>query len=84
MPDFLMFRKLYTPLLIQFLFWIGVGVCFVEGIVMVASGGTFRSAAGVINGILVLVVGPIVVRVLCELLVAVFGIHESLKGRGDL
>lgn len=83
MPEFLMFRKFYTPLVIQFLFWIGVGVCVVEGIGMIASGGTFRSGLGIINGLLVLIVGPIAVRVLCELIMAIFGIHEALKGRGD-
>jgi hypothetical protein len=81
MPEFLTFRKLYTPIVIQFLFWIGVGVCVVEGIGMIASAGTFRSGLGIINGLLVLVVGPIAVRVLCELIVAVFGIHEALKRR---
>ncbi len=83
MTEFLSFRKLYAPVMIQILFWIGVGVCFVEGIGMIATGGSFRSFLGVLNGLLVLVVGPIAVRVICELLVAVFGIHESLKGQGE-
>ena len=84
MLEFFTFRKLYTPMVMQILFWIGVGVCVVEGIGMIASAGTFRSALGIINGILVLVVGPIAVRVLCELIVAVFGIHSALKGRSEM
>jgi len=83
MLDFFTFRKLYTPMVIQILFWIGVGVCVVEGIGMIASAGTFRSALGVINGILVLGVGPIAVRVLCELIIAIFGIHSALKGQSE-
>jgi len=83
MSEFLTFRKFYTPLVIQFLFWIGVGVCVVEGIGMIATGGTFRSAMGIINGLLVLVVGPIAVRVICELIMAIFGIHQSLKRDAD-
>jgi hypothetical protein len=79
MPEFLSFRRFYTPMVIQILFWIGIGVCVVEGIGMIASAATFRSGLGVINGILVLAVGPISVRVLCELIMAVFGIHESLR-----
>jgi len=84
MQEFLSFRKFYTPLVVQILFWIGVGVCVVEGIGMIASAGTFRSGLGVINGILVLAVGPIAVRVLCELIMAVFGIYDLLGRGGDL
>ena len=83
MPEFFMFRKFYTPLVIHILFWIGVGVCVVEGIGLIATGGTFRSALGIINGLLVLIVGPIGVRVLCELILAIFGIHSALKGKSD-
>ena len=79
MLEYLSFRKFITPLAIQILFWIGVGVTTVEGITMIATGGTFRSGIGIVNGLLMLIVGPVVVRVICELLVAVFGIHESLK-----
>jgi len=82
MLDFLTFRKFYTPLFIQILFWIGLGVCVIEGIATIASAGRFGSGLGIINGILVLAVGPIAVRVLCELLMAVFGIHDSLR-KGD-
>ena len=79
MLEFLSFRKFLTPLVIQILFWVGVGICVVEGIAVIATVGKF-SALGVINGLLVLVIGPVAVRVLCELIMAVFGIHDSLKG----
>jgi len=80
MGEFLSFRKLYTPIFIQILFWIGVGVCVIEGIGTIITAATFRSGLGIVNGLLILGVGPIAVRVLCELLVAVFGIHDSLRG----
>jgi len=83
MLEYLSFRKFITPLAIQILFWIGVGVTTVEGISMIATGGTFRSGLGIVNGLLVLIVGPVVVRVLCEVLVAIFGIHASL-GDGSM
>jgi len=84
MNEFLTFKKLYTPAFIQILFWIGVGVCVVEGITMIATAGTFRTGLGIVNGLLVLGVGPIAVRVLCELLMAVFGIHSALKEKPTL
>jgi hypothetical protein len=84
MSDFLTFRKYLTPFVIQILFWIGVGVCVVEGITMIASVGAFARGIGIVNGLLVLLVGPIAVRVICELIMAVFGIHDSLKERGGL
>jgi len=80
MFEFLSFKKFFTPMAMQILFWIGVGICAVEGIAIIATAGRFSSALGIINGLLVLIVGPIAVRVLCELIMAVFGIHESLKG----
>ncbi|MFC2100035.1 DUF4282 domain-containing protein [Candidatus Bipolaricaulota bacterium] len=84
MFEFLSFKKFFTPMVIQILFWIGIGVCVVEGIGMIASAGRFSSGLGIINGLLVLIVGPIAVRVLCELIIAIFGIHESLKGAREL
>jgi len=77
--EFLSFKRFFTPMIMQILFWVGVGVCVVEGIAIIATVGRF-SALGVINGLLVLIIGPVAVRVLCELIMAVFGIHESLNG----
>jgi len=83
MLEFLTFRKFYAPIVIQILFWIGIGVCAVEGIGMIVSAATFRVGLGVINGLLVLLVGPIAVRVLCEVIMAIFGIHDALQGKRD-
>ena len=79
MNDFLAFKKMITPIAIQILFWIGVGVCVIMGITMIAAPAPFGRASGVISGLLVLFIGPIAVRVACELIVAVFGIHDALK-----
>jgi len=84
MGDFLSFRRFFTPTLIQVVFWIGVGVCVVEGITMIASSaGAFARGIGIVNGLLVLFVGPVVVRVLCEVLMAIFRIHDSLAGGSE-
>ena len=83
MLDFLSFRRFFTPTYIGILFWIGLGVCIVEGLSMLISGARFGVGIGVINGLLVMIVGPIGVRVLCELIMAVFRIHESLTGSSE-
>jgi len=79
MNDFLAFKKMITPIAIQILFWIGVGVCVIMGITMIAAASQFGRATAVVSGLVVLFVGPIAVRVVCELIVAVFGIYDRLK-----
>lgn len=83
MRDYLLFRKFITPIAIELFFWLGVGLCVAEGIAMIiAAAGRFGSGIGVLNGILLLLIGPIFVRVACELIMAVFGIHDALRS-GD-
>ncbi len=75
MREYLSFERFLTPRLIQVAFWVGVGVTTVRGITMLAS--RFGGAAVIINGLIWLFVGPIVVRVLCEVIMAIF----SMAGR---
>lgn len=79
MNDFLAFKKMITPIAIQILFWIGVGVCVIMGITMIAAASPIGRATAVVSGLIVLFVGPIAVRVACELIVIVFGIYDRLK-----
>mgnify|MGYP000976633490 CR=1 FL=1 len=82
MRDYLEFKKFATPIVIEFLFWLGVGFCVVSGISMIIfSAGRFANGYGIVSGILTLLVGPIVVRVVCEVIMAIFGIHEELKNK---
>jgi len=84
MHDYLAFRRFITPVVIQVIFWIGVAVSVILGITMIAaSAGAFRGAIGVVNGLIVLFVGPIAVRMICELIMAVFRIHEVLVKEAD-
>jgi ribosomal protein S27AE len=72
--DFLTFRRMIVPIIIQILFWIGVLVCLVFGVVSLA-GGTLQS---VLAGLLVILIGPLVVRIYCELLIVIFRVNETL------
>jgi hypothetical protein len=70
MSDFLTFRKMITTLIIQAIFWLGVIVTVVAGLGMLAD-----EKAG---GLLLIILGPLVVRIYCELLIVIFRINETL------
>ena len=82
MEDFLKFRKMLTPIIIQILFWIGVAVCVIGGIIEIVSGINAPYGGGgsvVFMGILLLLLGPILVRVWCELMLVLFSIHDAVN-----
>ena len=81
MQDFLSFRKMITPTLAIVLFWVGVVVCVFMGVTLLVTGG-----AGTQAGVALLLLGPLLVRVHCEILVLVFRVYEVLvdiKGNTD-
>lgn len=81
MNDFLKFKKMMTPIIIQILFWIGVAVCVIAGIIEIVSGinTPYGGGGGVVfMGILLLLLGPILVRVWCELMLVLFSIYDTL------
>lgn len=80
MEDFLKFRKMVTPAIIQVLFWIGVAVCVVAGIItMIYSFDSYVGGVGVfLSGLLIFILGPILVRISCELMIVFFQMNENL------
>lgn len=72
MGDFLRFRRMVTPVLIQVLFWLGVLAVVGTGVVMMIT-------EDVLVGLAILVLGPIAVRVYAELLIVLFRIHTALQ-----
>ena len=83
MEDFLMFRRMITPIFIHIFFWIGVAVCVLLGLIAIvagaASGGREGGGAVVLGGLFWLFVGPILVRIYCEVLIIFFRIYDTLK-----
>ncbi len=71
MEDFLAFRRMITPVIIQVLFWMGVVASVVAGVASIAN----RQP---VLGLLLIIVGPLVVRVYAELLILLFRINETL------
>lgn len=70
--DFFSFRQMVTPVIIQVLFWLGVAVSVIGGLAAIAGDAP-------VLGLIWILVGPLIVRVYCELLIVVFRIHDSLR-----
>lgn len=87
--SFLSFDRMITPSVIKILYYIGLVVVIIGGLISIFTGlfGAFGGGRMVIMGLIWLVVGPIMVRVYCELLIVAFKIHENLaeinaRGKG--
>ena len=82
MGDFLAFRKMITPVVVPILFWLGVLGCVATALAIM-SGNTPLAAASPVSpqvaGVLFLVVGPLLIRFYCEILIVVFRMYDSLR-----
>jgi hypothetical protein len=93
--DFLTFRRMITPYLIQALFWIGVALSVLAGCAILFGGITGagiagrRDGAGAILGALclsplVVLLGILLSRIYAELLIVTFRISETLTDIKEL
>ena len=73
--DFLTFRRMITPLLIQALFWVFSAVVIIAGIVLVIAG---LGALQRVLGLFAIFLGGLVVRVYLEIFMVAFRINETL------
>ena len=71
MKDFLCFRRMLTPVLIQILFWLGVIGCFGTGIYDMAHKDWT-------DGLQIFFLGPIAIRIAAELIILFFRMNETL------
>lgn len=72
MKEYLVFDRFITPVIIQILFWVLLAVTVISGLYMITQG------AGV-QGILVILLGPILLRVYTEILMVAFKMLEELQ-----
>jgi len=75
--DFFSFRTMITPVIIQLIFWIGVALCIIFGIGAMFVGSRY-GGGNPAYGLLILIGGPVVVRIYCEILIIFFRINETL------
>lgn len=84
MKDFLSFNKMLTPIIIQIVFWIGVGFSVIIGLMTIITGlGYYGSGIQVLFGLMIIAIGPLTVRIYCELLIIAFKMNESLQNIKD-
>jgi hypothetical protein len=79
MKDFLAFRTMLTPVIIQAVFWVGAVICVIAGMIYILTGvGQYGGGPNVLKGMLLLFLGPLAVRIYCEILIIFFRINETL------
>ncbi len=74
MGDFLRFETMITPVVIQVIFWIAVVIAIIAGIVQMINGGW-----AVLTGLLTIILGPLIARIYCELVIVFFRINDHLR-----
>lgn len=74
------FDTMITPIVIKILYFINVVVVVLVGLVSVFQGLNSRYGGGlqVFIGLLVIVIGPFVIRMSYELLIVIFKINENI------
>lgn len=69
--DFLSFRRMITPGLVQIIFWLAVIACVIMGIVNIVH-------LLILQGIVTILIGPLVIRIICEYVIVIFRINNTL------
>ena len=80
--EFLTFRKFIAPVVIQIVFWLGVVAVIILGILAIIQGGRAGGRYGaeaIVGGILLVILGPIVVRLYCEIIIVLFRLYDTLN-----
>jgi uncharacterized integral membrane protein len=72
MNEFLKFQKMIAPIIIQVLFWIAIVVNVIFAFITMFSTDFWL-------GLVILILGPIIIRLYFELLIVIFKIYETLR-----
>jgi len=72
MNEYLTFDKFITPVIIQIIFWVGLAAIVILSLLSITQG------AG-LYGLIMLIVGPVMLRVYTELLMVAFKMLECLQ-----
>ena len=77
--EFISFDKMITPVIIKILFYIGIVICIILGLSELIGGIAAGSLSIIFLGLITIVIGPVLVKVYCELVMVLFKILENLK-----
>ena len=79
MSAFFSFETMITGSIIQFIFWAGILTSIIAGVWVLIVAIDESEPIQILYGILLIVLGPFVVRVLCEFLILPFRINRTLS-----
>ncbi|WP_152657667.1 DUF4282 domain-containing protein [Oceanobacillus sp. CFH 90083] len=79
MNKFFSFEEMITPIIIKVLFWVGLAASVLFGLTTIFSGIVEEEFLLILTGLIIIIVGTLLVRVYCELLIIMFKIYEILK-----
>ncbi|MDB5366605.1 MAG: hypothetical protein JWM77_2532 [Rhodospirillales bacterium] len=77
MDEYLNFRRLITPSLVQIVFWLGLVFILIIGLGTMFTWSFWQ-------GLAMLVLGPLVLRIYCEIVIVLFRINNTLTDMLDL
>ena len=85
MGEFLAFRKFITPVFIQVIFWIMVAAVVIAGLIAMVQGFDTPYGGGMMAfaGLLMIILGPIFVRIYCEMMIIFFRMLDVLEDIRD-
>ena len=74
------FEKMLTPVIIKVVYWLLMVLTILGGLIQIIVGLAARRGSGeqVLAGFMLMILGPIFVRVYCELLIVIFSINGHL------
>ncbi len=78
--DLLFLDEMFTPKIINIIYWLILFFMVISGLAIMFSGMTFFSFIG---GMLTIIMGAVGARIWCELLIVIFKIHENLRKLAD-
>ena len=76
--DYLSFKRMITPKLVNVFFWVGTIISVVIGLGLFIVSLASIHSQGILIGFLTMLLGPLVIRIYCELMVVFFRINETL------
>ncbi|MCL2162119.1 MAG: DUF4282 domain-containing protein [Betaproteobacteria bacterium] len=79
MKDLLSFDTLVTPKILTLIYWLGLVAVVISGVVTFFTSLFAGSLKGMAGGLLWILLGGLIVRLYCELLIVVFKMNEALQ-----
>ena len=76
--DYLSFKRMITPKIVNFFFWVGTVISIVIGLGMFIVSLVNFNSTGILSGFFTILIGPLLLRIYSELLIVFFRMNETL------